>query len=348
MSCPNHPQPSVPSAKQPPVAIIIVNWNGADDTISCLESLRSLDYTHFSVLVCDNASTDGSWVRILDWARNAVKESDGRSFPHSLSAGDEQAARISDAHLTLLQTGANLGFAGGNNRGLSAALARGDEYMWLLNPDTIVTPGALSALVTRCEADPTVGMCGSTLVYSHDRNTVQAHGGATIDCWRGIGLHIGYGRRTQDAVDARAIEERMDYVIGASMLVSSSFVRSIGLMDEKYFLYYEEADWAQRCRGQFRLGFALGSIVYHKEGGSIGTNLTAGHSALSWYYLSASSLRFFRKYFPKRLPLLTCYLCARAVKLRLLGSSAHSHAVFRALLGRPYRPIASKASPASS
>jgi GT2 family glycosyltransferase len=210
--------------------------------------------------------------------------------------------------------------------------------MWLLNADTVVTPAALSALVSHCEEDRRIGMCGSTLVYNRDRTTVQAHGGARLSPWRAEGMQLGHGSVVSTPVDRDAIEAQMDYVAGASMLVSASFVRSIGLMEERYFLYFEELDWAVRAQGQFRLGFAPDSIVYHKEGGSIGTSATAGHSPFSLYYLSRNSLRFYRSYYPARLPVLAAYLVARALKFRLSGSKAHSFAIARALAGRPYRP----------
>jgi GT2 family glycosyltransferase len=335
---------STAAGGRPLVVVILVNWNGWPDTIACLDSLHGLDYPNFRVIVCDNGSTDDSWAQLVEWGRRAVQESRGRAFPASSGLSGDQPTAAVPAQLTFLQTGANLGFAGGNNRALTLALAGAAEYMWLLNPDTLVTPSALSALVARCEEDRRIGMCGSALVYSHSPRTVQAHGGARLNSWRGYGVQIGHGSSHGAAINASEVEAQLDYVAGASMLVSSSFLRSVGLMDESYFLYYEEADWAERSRGKFRLGFAQESVVYHKEGGSIGTNSTSRHPPFALYYLSASNLRFHRKFYPARLPIITAYLWTKAFKYLVVGARAHSIAITRALLGRPYRDTPSSAS----
>lgn len=165
-----------------------------------------------------------------------------------------------------MRAGGNLGFAGGNNLGITVAAAAGHSHYWLLNTDTAVPPDALAALLQRAQSDPALGMVGSTLVYYGEPGKVQALGGAihprTMQPYH-LGGGVGVGER---AADAAAVERQMRYVVGASMLVTRAFVQAIGPMAEDYFLYYEEIDWAQRARGRFGLGFAPDSVVYHKGG----------------------------------------------------------------------------------
>ncbi len=264
----------------PPAFIVILNWNGWRDTHACLESLEELTYPNARVIVVDNASEDGS------------------------------EARLRELHpaLTLLQSGANLGFAGGNNVGLRYALENGAEYVWLLNNDTLVEPGALTALVDKMQREPDLGLCGSTLLYEPDRNTVQALGGARYNRWLGTVEHIGQHQPRTQSVDERVVEGQLSYLIGASTLASRAFLEQVGLLQDDYFLYFEELDWAARARGTFRLGYAAESVVYHKEGSSIGgtdrakttKSYTADHYALK------NRVRFTRRFYPYALP--TVYL----------------------------------------
>jgi len=213
-----------------------------------------------------------------------------------------------DASLYLVQTGDNLGFAGGCNVGLRFALSRRDaEYVWILNNDTVVSAAALDELLESM-SDPQVGICGSTLVYYNQPDRVQALGGGTYNPWVGFAKSAGEFSRMPDAIlDGR--KPHIDYVHGASMLVSRAFLESVGLMTEEFFLYFEELDWACRAKGRFRLGYAPQSIVYHKEGATIGTGGDAsGRSKLSDYYMVRNRFRINRKYFP--LALLTLYLWA--------------------------------------
>ncbi len=264
------------SLKMPKVCIILVNWNGWEDTVECLHSLQNLNYEHFSVIVVDNASTD-----------NSVKEIKDRFNK-----------------VTLIENSKNQGFAGGNNRGIECALDLGAEYVWLLNNDTVVEEKALEALINRTKNHPEIGICGSQVIYYDHRATLQALGGGTYNKWLGITRDIGQNQSVNISFDHKHIEERLHYIAGASMLVSKTFINAVGLLDEEYFLYYEEIDWAIRAKGAFKLGYAPESIVYHKEGASIGaSNLNMSNkSRLADYYYFKSKFKITYKYYPWFLP----------------------------------------------
>src|ERR1039457_7240110 len=241
--------------------IVLLNWNGWRDTIECLESVFRLDDSRFKVVVCDNGSTDGSIASIKAWARGELASHTSNSeLAHLTSPPIQkpisyceltreqsgQAYPPDDARIILIQTGANLGYAAVNNVGLRFALLDSNcNFCWLLNNDTLTAPGALSALRNAVERDTRIGICGSLNLSYHNPTEVQAEGGK------------GYNRLT-GRVCALPVTEanlgrsprKVNFVNGASVLVSRSFLETVGLMEESYFLYFDELDWAMRAKGK--------------------------------------------------------------------------------------------------
>ena len=333
----------------PRVYIILVNWNGWQDTIECLESVFRLDYPDYRVIVCDNASTDGSAEQIKSWANGqldvhaanpkletSTKPTVPRPIPFLETSAHERATLPEDraARLILIHTGSNLGFAGGNNIGLRYALSIGDlQFAWLLNNDTIATPDALSELVRRMNERPEAGLCGSTLLDYWYPNRVQALGGSIYRKWTARSGHIGRGSSQHDLPHPEAVEQKMKYVIGASTLVRKSFLEDVGLMNESYFLYFEEIDWATRAAGMYSLAYAPRSVVYHKEGASAGTTFERrSRSYTSDYYSSRGRMLFTRKYFPMAIPTVLSTLLASSLFRLSTGNKSGAKAVLVGLL----------------
>src|SRR3989344_2381895 len=251
------------------VFVVILNWRGADDTIACLQSLFDLRGVNFRVVVCDNGSDDGSYERIRSWL---VEQQDLYSYlrGHPLSEltrveAEQLGAQASPA-LYLVQTGANLGYSGGNNVGIRLALSDPNtEFVWLLNNDTEVEPDSLHHLLQRCRVRPDIGLCGSKLVYHHDRQKIQGLGGL-FNPWLAASVHYAINQDSNQSYADEDLERRIDYVIGASLFLRASLLRDIGLLEERYFLYFEEIDLAYRASPQYSIGMASASVVYHKEG----------------------------------------------------------------------------------
>ena len=317
------------------VCIILLNWNNWPDTLECLESLFRLDYPDLKVVVCDNGSTDSSPEKIRAWADGALDIFTGDpssvlwgkpcAKPVSMALFDretlEQGSTVSaePSRLVLIHNGENLGFAGGNNVGLRFALQASEfDYCWVLNNDTVVAPDALQKLIDRMSAPNAPGLCGSTILEYKQPERINALGGAVYSRWLGLAWHLGRGRRWPKEIGAGTIEKKMDYVVGASMFVSREFLQIVGLMEESYFLYYEELDWAMRARDLFPLAWATESLVYHKVGGTIGTSShPVRKSWTSDFYTLRNRIYFTRKYCPYALP--TVYLgLVCAIVLRLL------------------------------
>jgi len=220
--------------RTPEVAIIILNWNSGLHTRDCLASLAQLDYGAYWPLVVDNGSTDDSLQRVRE------------AFPE----------------VPILENGRNLGFTGGNNIGLRWALERGADYMLLLNDDTEVAPDFLRQLVEAAEADPAVGMAGPTIRYFHEPEVIWSAGGE-IDCRRGQTRMLGLSER--DTGQFGLVPRDVDFVTGCALLARRRVLEEVGLLDERFFAYYEEAEWCVRAvRKGYRVIHVPTAIVWHK------------------------------------------------------------------------------------
>ena len=245
----------------PLVYIIVVNWNGKDITLECLQSLQQVSYANRRVLVVDNASTDGS--------AKAIRE----SFPE----------------VELLQSDTNLRFSGGNNLGIRHAMSHGAELLLLMNNDTTVHPDFLSHLVSRIQSAGRVGMTVPKIYYEAEPSTIWFAGGE-ISFWTGTMRHTGI--RESDSGQYDQVRD-IDYATGCCILTTRTMVEEVGLLDETYFMYSEDADWSMRARKMgYRILFEPQAKIWHKVSVAAGGNL-------SLYKLKnklVSNLRFFAKY----------------------------------------------------
>ena len=242
--------------QQPKVACVILNWNGWQDTIECLHAIENISYRNIQIIVVDNGSTNDSIAKIRS------------AYPGVL----------------LLESGKNLGFAGGNNVGIREALKQGAEYIWLLNNDTQPEKNALAALVAKALTDPKIGAVASVTYYADVPTAVEAWGGARVNLW------IGYGR---NSTVPRA-DTWFDSLNGTSLLVSSRAIEDIGLLDEGFFLYWEDTEFCLRLRKSgWRIAAAENSRVLHKVNASTGGNKLALDR-----YQTASGLRLLKLHSP--------------------------------------------------
>ena len=216
----------------PLVVCVTVNWNGWQDTLLCLDSLRAQDYPHLQVIVVDNGSTDGS------------------------------VPRIRQAHpwVDVQETGENLGFARGCNAGTRLAYQRGAELVWLLNNDTIAPPETLSLLVGTALAHPEAGAIGSVLRYMHAPEQVQAWGGGSVHLLTAYTRHF-----TARASFAPA----NTFLTGASLMLPRRTLEQVGVFFEGFFMYCDDSDLCLRIhRAGLSLVVCAETAILHKEGGS--------------------------------------------------------------------------------
>lgn len=238
----------------PSVVCVVLNWNGWRDTISCVQSLIEQYYPALKVVIIDNASTDDSVERIRE------------AFPD----------------VELLQAEANRGFASGCNIGIRLALDREASFVWLLNNDTIAPPETLTKLVAAASV-PQTGMVGTVLRYAHDPAQIQAWGGGRISRWSGYGKHF----RSPTLLHSNS------FLTFASVLLRRELLEAVGLLDEGFFMYFEDSDMCFRSRSAgWQLVVAPDTAVLHKEGGSAKAERKPRGNVLADRIGTASGLRF--------------------------------------------------------
>ena len=249
-----------PGTHWPRVYVIILNWNGKEETLRCLSSVLEMDYPCYRVLVVDNASSDGS----------------------------VEAIRAAFPAVELLVNKGNLGFSAGNNEGIQYALHGGADYVLLLNNDTQVERNALTALVAGCEADPAVGLA-SGKVYYFDRPQVIYYAGAKQGRLPLLPRVIGVGEEDHGQYEQA---QEVDYVWGQAMLIKRQVIESVGLLDPQFFMYYEDLDYCLRAkRAGYKIVCLPAARVWHKIAKG-----TEGDYLTRWQYKAASMWRFHRKY----------------------------------------------------
>lgn len=285
----------------PRIAVILVNWRRPSDTLKCIENLAKINSNvPLDLFVCDNHSPDDSHHQIVNTLGTLF-----RTLTSAAPPWISFKTANNDVGVHVLQSPSNLGFAGGNNFAYNSR-PKDIEYThyWFLNNDTEVDPSCLDEMLRKFN-HPTnkIGIVGSTMVYFHDKKTVQALGGSVYKPWSGTMREIGNGLTWPCEVDEAEIESKMSYVCGASMLVSAELIRDVGLMRDDYFLFFEEIDWCERARkAGYSLAYASKAIVYHKEGAAIGTGTGATRSLLAEYYGMRNKLLVTWRFFPWAFP----------------------------------------------
>ena len=217
----------------PKVDIVILTYNGLNDTSECLDSLRSLDYPSYRITVVDNNSQDGS--RDILPAR----------FPQ----------------VNYIYSDTNLRFAGGNNLALRKTLQENFQYALLLNNDTVVEPDFLSKMVELAEAKAEIGMVGAKMYYYHHPDIIWFAGGKA-DMRIARMRHLGIGKADQGQFDQI---RPVDFLNGACVLIRCEILREIGLFDESFYLYGEDLDLCLRAtKAGYQLYFQPAARIKHK------------------------------------------------------------------------------------
>ena len=244
---------------QPRVALVILIWNGMEDTLECLRSLETDTYPNKEIFIVDNGSTDDS-----------VREI-GRLFPDVI----------------ILETGANLGFTGGNNFGVRHALERKCDYVFLLNNDTTVEPDALGKLVAAAESQPDYGILAPVIHYYDEPRDVW-FANSILELHRGAAWHDNSGG--EPGLNQAPYE--VPWATGCAMLIRTKRMSDMGGFDDRYYLSWEDVDLSLRMR---KAGLSVvvvpASRIYHK-GGRSGQRMPES----KYYYTVRNSLLLVRKH----------------------------------------------------
>ncbi len=235
------------SERRPFVVALVLNWNNLPDTLECVDSVRGSDYSNLAVWVVDNGSRE------------------------------DPSAVLHERHpdLRVLRNPRNLGYGGGNNLGLRCAIDEGATYILLLNNDVVVAPDCVRRLVDATEAECRIGMATPRVFY-YDRPSEIYWDGGVIDWERGDAPHGSRGLPVEGGI------VRSEWLNGCSLLVRAAAIREIGLLDERYFLYFEDADWSIRAaRRGWTNAVVLKARAWHKVHRSTGG---FANPAVRFYY----------------------------------------------------------------
>ncbi|MBD2795652.1 glycosyltransferase family 2 protein [Xenorhabdus sp. 18] len=276
------------------VYVIVLNWNGAEDTISCVKSLLKSNYNNYNIIVVDNKSTDNSYFKLKN--ELSIIAGDTTYFSEVSIENIKKYKCQKSKEIILIQSGANLGYSGGNNVGILFALNQADmEYVWILNNDTEIHSSAIEKLVMKCKNNSEIGICGSRLIIFDDRTRQQSLGGIH-NKWLCTTKQYAWMQSSSVKYNDNEVAEKIDYVVGAAMFFTKRCLIEVGLLSEDYFLYFEELDICLRAKSKgFLIGVCSESRVYHKEGASTG----GGKSNLADYCSIRNRLIITRKFFPK-------------------------------------------------
>ena len=230
---------AVVRAVDPMVVIVILNWNGKEDTAECIDSLKRIDYSNHRILVVDNGSTDGS----AEWF--------DRMYPE----------------IEVVRNKKNLGYTGGNNIGIRRAIILSADYVLLLNNDTIVDSGFLTELINAVGHDKSIGIAGPTVFDYGSNSSVQATG-AIVRWYTGSTTRIELG--TTGCDDARRRIE-VDFVSGSCLLARTSIIERVGYLDDCFFAHWEEIDWCVGAKNAgYKVVWAPNARIWHKCGATGG------------------------------------------------------------------------------
>lgn len=281
------------------VTIVFPNYNGKMDTLATLESLVKLNYpkNEIEIIIVDNGSTDGSLKSISDYF-NRIK---GQNF----------------ANLELVKNQKNLGAPKAYNQGIEAAKLDFD-YLWKLDNDVVVDPNSLFELEKVAEGNRNIGMVSGKIYYYGKRHseaaksaeesksiTIGSFGRLRLSqnnnyvIWA-IGGKINYffgnfrnvAKNQKDRRQYNTVSKNFDFLPGCALLVNKKVIQKIGLLDEKYFVYYDEVDWCVRAKkAGFDLAYQPKAIIWHKA-----SRTTREGSFFKNYYLSRNKIYFLRKF----------------------------------------------------
>ena len=246
-------------------ALLVLNWNNARDTLQCLQSLEPLQDAETRIIAIDNGSTDDSARVIAD-----------------------AYTRQSRPHIELLETHQNLGYAGGNNFGIRRALEQGAQYIGIVNNDVQVAPGFLAPLMNAL-SDPQVGVVTPLVAYMSEPDKVWALGQA-VD-WKTGNVTRVHAQETVQSVQQLA-PSQVDAASGTAMLFKREVLERVGLLDDSFYLYYEETDWCLRVRQAGYTVLAVpASVVRHAVSSTLGAA-----SPVIDYYMLRNHLRFIARH----------------------------------------------------
>lgn len=275
------------------VGIVLVNYNGEKFQNDCIRTLKKSTYNNYEIIVVDNNSTDNS-IKLLR-----------EEFPNTV----------------IIETGENTGVARGNNIGIKHALENKCEYVLLLNNDTEVDKEMLKKMVDKADQETLV----TCKMYYHDPDNLIWCAGGEIKWSKGTTLHYGEGKYDEFQFNE---SKYVEYTPTCCLLVHRSVFENIGLMDEKYFMYYDDTDFCVRVnRAGFKIWYEASALLWHKVSSSSG----GSESPTSIYYGNRNRLYFIDKFYNRKLTVTSFYFLSRSIKFLSMQSRQQRKALVQSI-----------------
>ncbi|QPH38353.1 glycosyltransferase family protein [Pedobacter endophyticus] len=320
--------------------IVIVNFNGDNDTIACIDSILESTDKLYQIFIVDNSPSGESIDRIVHW----LQEVNSRKTNYHNSVFGETLYKIFskydfelindeiETRIVIVKDVKNHGFAAANNICIKyLSRVQSVKWIWLLNNDTLVPPSTIRTIKEGiAQSRANTGIYGTKLYYAHEKGMLQGVAGQ-YNFWTATSKHLG-GRQADYNYSYEKFIREADYIIGASMIVSKAFVNDVGFMNEEYFLYYEEIDWAFRGKNKgWQIDLIPSAYIYHKEGASI--SKTANNiSLLADKCFVVNRLKITKKYAPNYLLSVYASILLVLVNRILRGQFSHILPIVRALV----------------
>ena len=244
------------------VVAVVLNWNNPEDTVDCVTSLKASSYPNLDILLVDNGSTDNSV--------NLFRE----KFPE----------------LELIETGENLGYAGGNNAGIKRALSKAAKYVFLVNNDVTVAPDTVSQLASAAESHKAAGATGALVFWRDEPEKLYAAYGV-VNFSEAIVRLKGRNSRITDRFSETM---EVDWVLGCAILLERAAVEDVGELDERFFAYHDEVDWCTRARKKgYKIILVPDARVWHAGQSSTGGEK---YASAKRYFVGRNSVLFAKKH----------------------------------------------------
>ncbi len=287
------------------VYIVLINYNGWEHTVECVDSIFRNSYQNFKIVIVDNNSTAD--LKIEQNFCNDFSKNMKIIFAEKGSLTDYNA---NDKQILLIKNNSNDGFAAGCNCAFNYIRKQDDyKYVWLLGSDNVIDKNALNNLIEYMKKANDVALCGSISLSYYQRHIIQCAGVGIYNKWTSLSRHLLVDKNVNvlDNLDYKKIlKNKITYVYGNSMLFSKEFFMNMQRIPENYFIYYEELEIMQQLKNlNMKFGIALDSFVYHKEGSSTGGKAES-KSLIADYYGVRNRILFTKRYYKYCLP--TVYL----------------------------------------
>lgn len=314
--------------------IVLLNYNHSGDTVECLESILKLKYSNYQVIIVDNSDTLKPLQELEHWAKgntnnietsftNLIYPLQKKPVSYKILLENNYPEEACSEQVIIIKALTNNGFSAANNVGLTYIKEKGDKnaIIWLLNNDTVITPESLDVIVSQISSIPQRNkiVFGTPLLEYYEPLKIQAIGGR-YNKITGTTYHVGENLDAARYFNEDYIKAaKVDYPVGASMIITHDFLINVGFLSEDYFLYYEEIDWVSKAKAKGGNCYILPVFgIYHKQGKSTTSKKNKQKPLFIDILTLRNRIRYAKKYNRKNVWLICFFILAVTIPKRII------------------------------